>query len=52
MILENLTAGPIGAYIVTGLFIITIGFFILNELGLVRKEEIDEKESELEDRKV
>ena len=53
MTLENLVSGPIGAYLVTGLFFLVLAFFILNELGLVRNSE-DEKEDpeKLEDGKV
>ncbi|WP_414837391.1 hypothetical protein ACK3SF_03915 [Candidatus Nanosalina sp. VS9-1] len=46
MTLENLASGPIGAYIVTGLFFLVLTFFILNELGLVRNSEDETEDPE------
>lgn len=39
MAIPNLTSGPLAAYLVVGLFIVTTVFFVLNKLGFVRNEE-------------
>lgn len=48
MVDYGLTTGVIGALAVTVLFVITLGFFILNKLGFVRNEETEEDVEEID----
>lgn len=39
MALPNLALGPLIAFAVVGIFVVSVIFFILNKLGFVRNEE-------------
>lgn len=42
--MPSLATGPLAAYLVVGLFVVTTVFFLLNKLGLVRNDEETESD--------